>query len=225
MTIEKTLEKLHQLAQLLPDQDRAIYETVRKHPGERFTLDTIGSFLADWIANMEREAARDAAKKTGNAQRLRAMERIVKAATKDKRPALHGAWNADGLQYVCDSFRLVGLRDPLNLPTIPEDVEPIDAARILKPATENDGARLALPDPAELRAYIKNAKAKSGRNAPPPFYDFGDGLPRVNAQYLLDLLEIFPGAAAICSKQSPMNRAIYFDSTDGCGLLLPVRKP
>lgn len=175
----------------------------------------------------ETEIRKAAARSAGKLDRFKACGRVLKVAMSDQRPALRGAWIADGLQYICDGYRLAGLRDPLDLPAIPEGVAPIDAARILDPAKHNAGAVLDLPDVAELRAHIKTEKARlkaAGDKHGAPAWDFGDDLPRVNALYLLDMLEIFPDARAICSKHRPKLDPIYFDSADGCGILLPVRK-
>lgn len=174
----------------------------------------------------ELEIYRNAAKSAGRLDRFKACGRVLKIAMSDARPALRGSWTVDGLQYICDSFRLVCLREPLDLPTIPDDVQPIDAARILDPAKKNNGTALDLPTVADLRAYIKMEKArlKASGDKNSPVWDFGDDLPSVNAAFLLDILEIFPDASATASSRSPKLNSIYFDSADGCGILLPVRK-
>lgn len=159
--------------------------------------------------------------------RARAMRRVIKSATRDKNhPCLWGSWRDHGRQYVCDGFRLVMLFTPADLPSTPHDTEPIDAERILEPARMNNGARLILPDAATVRAYINAEKqAHAGqRPAYKPLWDFGDGLPWVNAQYLLDMIETFPDAIATCRAEKPLISAIYFRSDDGDGVLLPVRK-
>ena len=54
-------------------------------------------------------------------------------------------------------------------------------------------------------------------------YDFGYGLPMVNAEYLLDMLEVFPDCKAFCAPGNAI-RPVYFVSGDNDGLILPVRK-
>lgn len=81
---------------------------------------------------------------------------------------------------------------------------------------------------AELRAYIKQRGAElkaAGMKENFPLYDFGDGLPTVDARFLLDILEILPGASFRASSYRPDIGGIYFESADGFGILLPVRKP
>lgn len=176
----------------------------------------------------EAEIRHAAAKQSGTANRQKAAERVIKSAYSEQptREAFHGAWSdANGEQYICDGFRLFKLSAALPLPTIPEKEKPIDAARIIDPAKHNPDP-LALPDVAELRAYIKEEKArkKAIKDKTAPVYDFGDGLPLVNANFLLDALELLPGCTATASSRAPLIAPIYFESVHGCGILCPVRK-
>lgn len=54
-------------------------------------------------------------------------------------------------------------------------------------------------------------------------YDFGYGLPLVNAAWLLDMLEALPNCAAFCNPGKE-NSPIYFTAGDDDGMLLPIRK-
>ena len=230
MNAEKTLEKLHGIALLLPESEKFIFDHCRKHPHEaRKMLDGIGVRIAELMNEAETDVRREAAKQSGNGNRQKAAERIIKSAysTQPNRPAMHGAWSdADGAQYVFDGYRLFKLFDPLPLPTIPEKETPINAARAIDPAKNNNGATLNLPELADLRAYIKEEKArkKAIKDKTAPVYDFGDALPLVNAQYLLDALELLPGCTATISSRAPLITPIYFESVHGCGVLCPVKK-
>lgn len=176
----------------------------------------------------KKEIRRAAAKASGNANRQKAAERVIKnaIASNPGREALHGFWIKNEKQYICDGFRILRLNNALPLPTISEKLQPIDADRILTPAKDNAGAVLELPDVGELRAYIKTEKARkkaiSDKSA--IFYDFSDDLPRVNAVYLLDMLEILPGCTATASSRGALVNPIYFESEHGDGVLCPVKK-
>lgn len=175
----------------------------------------------------EKNIRNAAAKSVGRLDRMKAMQRIIKSAKADNREVLHGAWIANGKQYVCDGFRIVSIYDPLDLETIPDHVQPIDGERIMPKDGNAGGTVLDLPDVGTLRAYIKTEKARlkaEGNKKRGAVYDFGDGLPAVNAQFLFDMIEIFPDATATASKQRPTLSGIYFNSADGDGILLPVRK-
>lgn len=185
---------------------------------------------AEIIEAMKEEAAaeirREEAKNGGKLSRMKAAERVIKSAKcyQPARECLHGAWiDSDDLQCICDGFSAYRLREHLPLEKIPERAEPIDAKRIVAP---NQGEPLTLPDLGELRAYIKTEKArlKAKKDKSAPVYDFGEGLPAVNAEYLLNALELLPGCTATASKERPEIRTIYFKSEAGEGVICPVRK-
>lgn len=188
---------------------------------------------AEILNTLKEEAAAEirkaAAKASGNGNRQKAAERVIKNAKKTQpyKEVLHGAWiNESGKQCICDSFRGFILNENLPLETIPENEQPIDLKRFINNAAENEGACLALPDVPTLKAYIKTEKArkKALKDKKPILWDFGDGLPAVNAVFLLDTLEILPQAEAIASRRRPLLDLIYFKSAHGCGILCPVRK-
>lgn len=184
--------------------------------------------LLEKIRDDAAEAMRQqSAKKDGVKTRYQALNNILKNAKKcnPTRPVLWGAWRANNKQYICDAFSLIELNSPLDLIEIAPGLEPINAARIM---TDNDGgAPLALPSADDLTLYIKAEKIRlksAGEPRAVPLWDFGDGLPAVNAQYLLNIIEIFPDAAATASRDAAQMRAISFKSADGRAILLPVKK-
>ena len=185
---------------------------------------------AEIIEAMKEEAAaeirREEAKNGGKLNRTKAAERVIKSAKASQpfRDCFHGFWkDSNGLQCICDSFQAYRLREALPLEPIPPKASTIDLSRIIEP---NQGAPLALPDVGELRAYIKTEKArkKAAKDKTPPLYDFGDGLPAVNAEYLLNALELLPGCTATASHVRPLANTIYFKSEAGDGVICPVRK-
>lgn len=186
---------------------------------------------AEIIEAMKEEAAaeirREEAKNGGKLNRQKAAERVIKSAKASQpfRECFHGAWtDAAGRQCLCDGFQAYRLREAIPLETIPEKETPLDLDRII---SKNDGETLALPDLGELRAYIKEEKAKQKaqkNKTPGVLYDFGEGLPAVNAEYLLTAIELLPGCTATASKQYTETRSIYFESGAGDGLICPVRK-
>lgn len=187
---------------------------------------------ADILAMLRDEAEEEirhaTAKQSGNGNRQKAAERVIKNAKASQpfRECFHGAWTENGAQHLCDGFRAYILSEPLPLPTIPEDVQKLDIKRLVDSARGNNGPALNLPDVAELRAYIKTEKArkKAIKDKTAPVYDFGDGLPLVNAQFLLDTLELLPGCTATISSRAPLVTSIYFESVHGCGILCPIKK-
>ena len=174
----------------------------------------------------EAEIRRKEAKYGGKFNRTKAAARVIKSAKASHpfRECFHGAWNdSAGRQCICDGFQAYRLREPLPLEKIPENESPLDLDRIVTP---NQGESLNLPDIAELRAYIKTEKArlKASEQPPIPIYDFGDGLPALNAEYLLTALELLPGCTATASKLRPLLNCVYFESDAGDGCICPIRK-
>lgn len=185
---------------------------------------------AEILEALKQEAAaeirREEAKNGGKLNAQKAAERVIKNAKsyQSHREALHGAWtDAAGRQCVCDSFQAYRLREALPLEAIPANVAPFDLGRII---AKNSGPLLEIPDVGTLRAYVKTEKArkKAIRDKTPPVWDFGEGLPAVNAEFLLTALEILPGCTATASKDYTAIRNVYFESDAGDGVICPIRK-
>ena len=88
---------------------------------------------------------------------------------------------------------------------------------------QNNKTRVPYTDRGEVKAFIELQHAKHGRNHT-PLWDMGCDLPSVNAAYLYEMLTIFPDAAIYANVDSPYS-PLYFVSTMGDGILLPVRTP
>lgn len=206
MTTEKTLEKIIEVSTALTAGDV-------KRAGD--VLETIAEQLRDDIRSAE-------AKKNGKTNALSAAKRILKAAQKTPRPALHKAFFNNDLQCICDGVRAVQLKNALPLEELPADTETINLTRIIDDAKQNNNIVLKLPELKALKTYIKLEKFKNrvAKTKDIICYDFGAGLPYVNAEFLIDLLEILPGCKAY-AKNNGFN--IYFESDDGRGLLCTVR--
>lgn len=163
-------------------------------------------------------------KTKGALSALKAAQRILKKASDDGREALAFPWTDEqGRQILCDGFRLARLNQPLPLPERPEGLGYINYPAFLEPAIQSRGERLEAPEASKLSAYIKAVKPTLPKGGVVK-WDFGDGLPMVDAQYLLDMLTLLPGAALYCTGKNPLISPIYFESESGDGVLLPVRK-
>ena len=162
----------------------------------------------------------------GKLSPLKAANRIIKIAKRSHRIATHGSWMLNGMQCYCDGYRAVRLHNPLPTEEIPPEALPMDLSGIINGAKENMGAELILPSIAELKAHIKIQKAvkKSNKDRNPVTYDFGENLPAVNAEYLMDMLELLPECKARAAKHKPLIGLIYFEAEAGDGALCPVRK-
>lgn len=148
---------------------------------------------------------------------ITAIKRIIKSAEKLPRPALHGIFTDEsGRACACDGFRAVRLT--LESPEGFRSAAGVDLKRFFDAAR---GASLPLPSVDDLKAIIKEAKEKKEKKA---IFDFGAGLPMVDARFLLDMLRIFPDAKAYTTARNAKTGAIFFDSFTGDGLLMPIFK-
>ena len=103
----------------------------------------------------------------------------------------------DGKQYVTDTYRMLRFSDPLPLPEAPGYLK-MNLDRAFNGCCKNTieaPQPLEMPDLVGLKAFVKLKKAQNME----PRFDFGFGLPMVNARFLLSILEAFPDAKACCS--------------------------
>lgn len=231
MTNTEMLQRVNELALRLEKAETDLYHDCVAN-GFRDILGMAGK-LAALTLDLRDDIARDEARKSGRGSAQTAAKRIIEnAIAYQPREYLHGAWMENGKQCLCDGYRGVILDSPIpGLPQAKTDLSAMSLDRILSPSRANHGATLSLPTIGELKAAIKvhdaeervrRAKAKDRK---PLTWDFGEGLPAVNGNYLLDMLELLPGCTATASHASPLLGAIYFQAEGvGEGILLPVRK-
>lgn len=223
MNTEQSLTCVLQLVHGLDEDGAAIYTAVSKKPYEWKSADGPIPRLYFLEQDLRRTLVEEAAR------------RICDAAvrTNSHRPAEQGFWiDEEGKQCVCDGYRGFRLNSPMELTAAPElsaDGSRFNLAQIIAPIRKNT-LRLTLPTVAEVRAQIKTDRAEwaaKRRRKGETFkasYDFGPGLPSVDANYLIDFLQLFPDGEAFTSEQKPYITPIYFRSADGEGILCPIRK-
>ena len=143
-----------------------------------------------------------------------------------------GVFIQNGKYCVLDGYRAFRLSAPVS------GIDRIEREYDFSIIEKNEfNKELALPSAKDLKADIKMAKEaaasgtmhigcyhidRCGRKIT-VMYDFGYGLPMVNAEYLLDMLDVLPDCRAYIVQGSTTN-PIYFVSGDSDGVLLPMRK-
>ena len=183
------------------------FEQAKKHPSDyaRYHPD-LAAALEIW------SEAREDVLKGKNGGSYAAVKRLVKSASKSYRRDMQGCWtDSEGRQCFCDGYRAVRLKTHM---VGFDEVAGIDLDPIM--AVDGECVELTLPTSGELKLCIAEQKGRDRK-----FYDFGDGLPRVDAQYLKDMMETFPGATV---KSYGQVKPLIFESEKGDGILLPVRK-
>lgn len=160
-------------------------------------------------------AAKDAVGRAKHGTAYNAMKRMVKSVN-DHRADLKGVWiDAEGHQCACDGYRAVRLAKPLSGF---ENVKGMELAKVM-PKNFQLGEPLPIPTPGQLKLDAKKFDGSSAK-----MYDWGDGLPAVNAAYLKDMMDLLPDAQAFMVGETRPTASIYFRSDRGDGLLLPIRK-
>lgn len=138
---------------------------------------------------------------------------------------MHYAAKIDGKYYVCDSFKAVKFSEDMPFEPMPENLKNsiFNSSKIF-PKSLNGYSELDLPDVSEVKTYIKIEKAKPENKYKKDFsWDFGEGKPAVNAQYLIDVMECFPEKVnAYFTNEKAL---IYFVSDDETteAILMPVQ--
>lgn len=176
--------------------------------GERFALAVL-------YTEAEKEYNNEQAKAAGKLQTKRAAEKILKDTPK--------YWNAgaiptSGGRYIF-SNAYYGMRITEKF-DFPEWKNAPDINRFFEQAKQNDGERLTAPSAAELKNLIRQAKVAKQK----PCYDFGDGLPMVNAEYLLTLTQAIGEFTITAAANKTETSALYLNSNIGDAILLPIRK-
>lgn len=228
------LRRCYELSNYLPNEERAPFDFAQKHPAEvrnvAGALPGLGSLLALLMHELREDINADEARAAGRLSPLKAAQRILKAAQDCPREALHGAWIAGGLQCMCDGYRAFRLVEHLpGLPAVRDGLEPFNVAGCIDPARDGFTKPLQLPELAEVKAYVKAEKARRKgegiKNAGPVCWDFGEGLPYVDALYLIDALELLPGCTCRISERRPELGGLYLESPAGDGLVMAKRRP
>ena len=195
------------------------------------------TMLEDTIATLRKEIAVKAAKSAGKQDLYRAMLAVIKSAEKHSpyQRALHGAWFDHGKQYVCNGCILIeNSGTPLDLPTLPDGIEPMNVQPILKARAEKEYPDvLRCPTIAELKSGIAEqkalAKCKHDKIGDVK-YHFGGGHV-ANAEYLQIAVQA-TGSTTVHVENHIAGRddqyqvgELWFESDDGTVrvLVLPVR--
>lgn len=160
-------------------------------------------------------------KKSTPASVVSAVKRMVKSAVAGPRKYLQGMVCQKGLYCVCDSCRILRLKeDVTSVPHIENTPATPDLANLMKSAIDNMNVKLDLPEESDVKAYIARCKAAAG-NKHTYSYQLAENV-YVNPQYLLDMLQALPECMCYTDADKAGKSMIYFVAENGDGVLLPV---
>lgn len=158
-----------------------------------------------------------AGEQMGNEQAGKAAPALRRLAKNSPREEQRGVFlDEQGRQIACDGARAVRLNRPIK--GIPEVLPFLNFENLI---SSRKGNRIDInaPDDKTLCKEIHDQRIVSRKDC--PLWNFGEGLPAVNAAYLRDMLDILPDAK-LCIYGSA-NSGVWFESPAGDGILLPVR--
>lgn len=226
----KTIERLYGIANFLDDEAKARFSDYVKMGTDK--LESIREIkaaeeveLASLVLAFEEDIRKDEAKKSGRNGALQAAKNILKAARKNPREEFHYARQDGDKQIIIDGVRLVILSeaDRLPLEAMPKNIPITFNYKNCIPINLDD--ELVLPDLGDLKAKVKILKAKH-KKAKSFMYDFGKGFPGVNAEYLIDLMEIFKGEKKVTyiTSKGEFSCIAFQNANNSFGMLLPMKK-
>ena len=148
----------------------------------------------DITKSLEEEINKENNKKNGKSNLEKAMKAVISEASKTGRTNILGAWIKDGVQYVCDTYRIIANKNPIDIISVPDDVPKMPLENFLANAKETCIYEIKLPSIAELKNGIKLEKEKAkvqnyykSSNKRVKYIDKEQKL-SFNAQYLVDIL-------------------------------------
>lgn len=170
------------------------------------------------IKDIEDEIRSKANKTLGKANVEKCAKAILKAASKLPQETFHKSNVIDGIQYFCDSYRVLRLENPIDAEVyeLHEGEKPFDFESHFTQLKDNCD-KVILFNRAKYLGDYKAFKAKT--KAKKILYSFGEGLPCVNAHFLADFCNIGDIDEIKWSKR---NYPVYGKLNDIQFFLLPI---
>lgn len=175
--------------------------------------------IAELKAGLEENIRESVNKSSGKPSLAKAMNNVIKAAKKDGiRPSLMGGFMNDEWLTVCDGYRAIQTKEPIELEMIPSNLDPLNVNNMID---KYYNRTVKLPTIQEVKQHIKMVKAGSAEKYIILDTDYDEKM-TFNPVYLLDLLEAIPSEYGYYNTNiGPMYLENENDTTRG--LVLPVR--
>lgn len=202
MKIETYLEVLMDAVDLLPDYEKENFERAisLKYSKDDIYETGIGGRLGFLINELKKELYEYEAKHSGGGKMLSFAKKVTKRSQRNSgNEAIHYVYRNDGYSYFTDGIMAVKTRQELKTLEAPDsfkgnctfyDVIGKSALEVVQ--------RLDLPNLGKLKTLFKVEKARFKSEFHPHgetfhfFYDFGAGLPLVDGEKLIEILDAIP---------------------------------
>lgn len=233
MKTETYLEVLMDAADLLPDYekenfDRAISLRYRKDD----VYETgIGGRLGFLITEMKKELYEYEAKHSGGGKMLSFAKKVIKRAQHSGNESIHFVYANGGHSYFTDGAIAVKTRQELKALEAPDGFKGnYNIYDIIGKTALDIVQRLELPDPGKLKTLFKIERAKFNVEFHPHgavfrfFYDFGEGLPLVDGEKLIEILDAIPDVELYLAKDGMIYGMSAKGSEEAELIFCPVRR-
>ncbi len=226
MTPEKTLERITAVINSLPHEESEMAHKLID-ANDRINFTTPWSLLAAMVLDLREEITVNEAKGAGKHSIRNAALRVLKNGDSNRPMTKYAYTDPDGIQWLCDGFRMLRFTEPIALPEKPKDLTPFDYQRVWNHKEGDLVMESKLPKLTDLRAFIKTFKAENkgkmvrGKRARAE-YHFGEEYPVFDAEYLLDCMEAVPDARI--AKFNKL-KSLYIFGEKSSALLLSIRNP
>jgi hypothetical protein len=225
MTIDKVYENLMDCVNKLEDGPRnRIKEYVQF---ERRDIENFEGVMAKVLLGCLDEIYAESAKTSGRGNTAKACKRILKASIRGDADLV---WiGKDGYQYFTSGYHGVALENPIDFPMVDDSFHKCPGVeQVIHPdSLSKDYAFIDLPTINMIKQHKKLCKAEGRvvQEGKKKFYvwDFGENMPYVNADYLLDVMEALPNCQGWYDTKKPNFSPIFVTSDFGTGIIMPIR--
>ena len=218
----------------MTEEERQNMELYTEKIGKKLTTDTFtdGIYMCDLpnvVGEIMRvlriELAKEQERASGTNKQATVIKAVIKAAEKRNKREFYSQI-VDGKQYVCDGFRLFAFNQICeSVPIDPESKKTY--AEIFNGRIKCcDDKELELPSRGKLAAYIKAEKAsgKHGKYTNNNIeYNFGAGLPMVDAELMLSVIDAISNGKWYYRK-GDVRSPILIKGDNGNALLMQMNK-
>ena len=199
----------------------AARDFVLENGAPQYLAELIGELYEMSREDLDAAAARSAGR--GNART--AALRLLRYVPADKLEQYGGAWTDEhGHQFFMNTYIGLRLNSPLPLPEVERQKAMEKVIQERPSGLEELPVRETLAELKTMRSrYNAEQKLLPKSQKQKPLYSFGEGKPAVDVNFLIDALEILPGATILAKRGGSCTAPVYMEGPEGIGLICPVR--
>ena len=186
---------------------------------------SLHDYIDKWIYKTQCDIAEESMKTVGFGSAYKTAKKIL-TANKKSNPELAFVLNTSKKKefVITDKVRAILMASDAGLPATSKQKDYADrVVAVIKDSKTKCSEPISAPTRAELDAIVKDYKAQpKGERGKQPVYSFGSGMPTVNAEYLMDMLAIYPTVTVYYDKSRKSRSNIFFSFNGIVGVLMPI---